>query len=488
MKDVTKTSCKPQYKLLSEEQINQIHLKSLEVLANIGVQISHEGALKLLERNECLVEDNNLVCIPKWLVEDCLKSVPSEIIIYNQIGQETMKLGGNNVYFGLGTDLIRTVDLETDKLRLSVLQDVKNAAKISDYCQEVDFIASFALPSDVPRNLMYINCIKAMIENSVKPVFFTAAGKEDLEYIIRMAEIVAGGEKELKSKPFLIHYSEPTAPRSHSYGAVSKLFLCAEKEIPICYTPADLLGGTSPVTLAGGIVQANAEALSGIVLHQLIKKGAPIISGFAVVPLDMRSAVITYGSPEEHLTNSACADIFHYYNIPMWSTVGSDSHCLDQQAAMEHAFGILLAAMDGANLIHDIGYLGQGLVGSPVSIVMCNEIISYVKRFIQGFDIGKNFMAIDVIRDVSPRGDYLSHIHTLNNFRKELWRPKFINRDAPETWTNKGSKSYGDRIKEHTLKVLETHKVAPFAQSIQQKLNEILMEAERELKDINFRA
>jgi trimethylamine--corrinoid protein Co-methyltransferase len=327
-----------------------------------------------------------------------------------------------------------------------------------------------------------------MIENSVKSVFFTAAGKEDLEYIISLAEIVTGGEDELKSKPFLIHYSEPTAPMSHSYGAINKLFLCAQKEIPICYTPADLLGGTAPVTLAGGIVQANAEALSGIVLHQLKNKGAPIISGFGVVPLDMKSAVISYGAPELRLTNSAFADIFHHYNIPMWSTVGSDSHCLDQQAAMEHAFATLLAAMDGANLIHDIGYLGQGLVGNPVSIVMCNEIISYVKRFLRGFDIGRDMMAIDVIRQVGPRGDYLTHKHTLEHFRNELWRPQFINRDAPESWINKGSKTYGDRIKAHTLKVLDTHKVKPLDQEIQLRLDKILMEAERDLKDINFRA
>ena len=200
-----------------------------------------------------------------------MKTVPPQIIIYNRKGQEAMKLGGRNIYFGLGTDLLRTIDLETDKLRLSILQDVKNAAIVSDYCKEIDFIASFALPSDVPKNLMYINCVKAMMENSIKPIFFTAAGKEDLEYIINMAEVVVGSENKLRSRPFLIHYSEPTAPLSHSYGAINKLFLCAEKEIPICYTPADLLGGTAPVSLAGGIVQANAEALSGIVLHQLKK-------------------------------------------------------------------------------------------------------------------------------------------------------------------------------------------------------------------------
>ncbi|MHA2007341.1 MAG: trimethylamine methyltransferase family protein [Promethearchaeota archaeon] len=488
MLDNKKKNCKPQYKLLSEEQIEQIHLGSLEILADIGVQVSHEEGLKLLEKNDCIIEDNNMVRIPNELVEECVRSAPSIISIYNRNGEETMKLGGDNIYFGLGTDLLRTVDLKTDKLRPSVLQDVKNAAIVSDYCQEVDFIASFALPSDVPKNLMYFYCVKAMVENSLKPIFFTAAGKEDLEYIIRMTEIVAGGETELKSKPFIIHYSEPTAPRSHSYGAVSKLFLCAQKEIPICYTPADLLGGTSPVTLAGGIVQANAEALSGIVLHQLKNKGAPIISGFGVAPLDMKSAVISYGAPELRLTNSAFADMFHHYNIPMWSTVGSDSHCLDQQAAMEHTSAILLAAMDGANLIHDIGYLGQGLVGNPVSIVMCDEIISYVKRFIRGFNIDRNLMAIDVIRDVGPRGDYLTHKHTLKHFREELWQPKFINRDAPESWINKGSKSYGDQIKEHTLKVLKTHNIEPLNQDIQQKLDRLLMEAEKELIDKKFRA
>ncbi|MFX1489944.1 MAG: trimethylamine methyltransferase family protein [Promethearchaeota archaeon] len=483
-----KGHCRPHYSLLSEEQINQIHLTSLDILANIGVQISHEEAINLLEQNGCTIEDNNVARIPSSLVEDCIKNVPSQVTIFNRNGKEVMKLGGENIYFGLGTDLLRTIDLETDKLRLSLLRDVKNAAIISDYCQEIDFIASFALPSDVPKNLMYIYCFKEMLENSVKPIFFTAAGKEDLEYIIEMAEIVAGGEANLKSKPFLIHYSEPTAPISHSYGAINKLFLCAEREIPICYTPADLLGGTAPVTLAGGIVQANAEALSGIVLHQLKSPGAPIISGFGVAPLDMKSAVICYGAPELRLTNSAFADMFHHYQIPMWSTVGSDSHCLDQQAALEHAFAILLASMDGANLIHDIGYLGQGLVGNPASIVMCDEIISFVKRFIRGFAIDKELMAIDVIRDIGPGGNFLTHKHTLDHFREELWRPKFLNRDGPESWINKGRKSYGAQIKDYTIKVLETHKTELLSQEIQQKLNEMLIDAEEKLRDKKFKA
>jgi trimethylamine--corrinoid protein Co-methyltransferase len=229
MVDTVEKNCRPHYRFLSEKQIKKIHLASLEILENIGVRVSLEEGIKLLENAGCTIEDDDIVHIPNWLVEESIHSAPSRITIYNREGQEAMRLENHNNYFGLGTDLIRTQDLKTDQIRLSVLQDVKNAARIADFCENVDFIASFALPSDVPTNLMYINCVKVMMENSIKPIFFTAAGREDLEFIIEMAENVAGGAKQLKCKPFIIHYSEPTAPLSHSYGAVRKLFFVLKK-------------------------------------------------------------------------------------------------------------------------------------------------------------------------------------------------------------------------------------------------------------------
>ncbi|MFX1514281.1 MAG: trimethylamine methyltransferase family protein [Promethearchaeota archaeon] len=478
--------CKPSYRLLTEAQIKKIHSASLNILETIGVRVSHTKGVQLLKEAGCRVKDGNIVQIPSDLVEECIRSAPSQVTIYKRNGEEAMRLEGRNNYFGTGTDLLRTLDLTTDEMRLSVIQDVANAAIVSDYCENVDFIASFALPSDVPSNLQYFKNVKTMLENSIKPIFFTAAGKEDLFLIIEMAEIVAGGEKALTEKPFLIHYSEPTSPLTHSYGAVSKVLLCAEKGVPICYPPGALLGASCPVTLAGGIAQTNAEALSGVVIHQLKRKGAPIISGVGVVPLDMRTATFSYGAPETRLTNSAFADIFHYYNLPMWSTVGSDAHCLDQQASMEHAFGTLIAALDGANLIHDIGYLGQGLLGNPVSIVMCDEIINYVKRFINGFDIDREKMALDVIRDVGPGGEYLTEKHTLKHFREEIWIPKFLNRDDPMSWINKRRTNYGEKVKQKTLEILKTHHPDPLAEGVIQKINKVANKAEKELMDIQF--
>lgn len=394
------------------------------MLETTGVRVSHEEGIQLLKYAGCSIRDENIVQIPNWLVEESIRSAPSGIAIYNRKGEGAMQLEGHHSYYGLGTDLITTYDLERVETRPSLLKDVANAARVADYCEEIDFIASFALPGDVHTNLTYIACVKAQMENSTKPIFFTAAGAEDLAFIIKMGAAAAGGDDALREKPFIIHYSEPTSPLTHSRGAVSKLLLCAQKGIPICYTPAAMLGGSAPVTLAGGIVQANTEALSGIVLHQLKRKGAPIISGFALPPLDMRTSCVVYAAPELRMANSAFADLLHHYQLPMWSSAGSDAHTIDAQASMEHAFTTLMAALDGANLIHDVAYLGQGLLGHPAMIVMCAEIVSYVKRIIKGFDTSPEMMGLDTIHKVGPGGNYLTEDHTLRHFRSEIWRPQ----------------------------------------------------------------
>ena len=283
-----KSQCVPSYRLLTEDQIKEIHRASLEVLETVGVRLLHDEGVQLLRDAGCRVEGENIVQIPNWLVEECIHSAPTRITMYNRKGEQAMHLEGRHIHFGLGTDLISTCDLQTGETRPTRLQDVANAARVADYCEEIDFIASFGLPSDVPTNSMYVECARTMMENSNKPIFFTAGGEEDLAVIIEMAEAVARGGQVLREKPFLIHYSEPTAPLTHSYNAVRKLFLCAERGIPVNYTPGDIMGASAVVTLAGGIVQATAEALSGIVLHQVRVKGAPIISGFVLSPLDMK--------------------------------------------------------------------------------------------------------------------------------------------------------------------------------------------------------
>ncbi len=482
------TQCIPHYRLLTEDQIKVLHRTTLEILENVGVMVQHEEGQKLLLDAGCRKLDDEIISIPKWLVEQCIRSAPSRITIYSQQGEEAMRLGGRHINFGLGTDLITAVDLDTGEAHDSQLQDVINAARVADSCEHIDFIASFALAHDVPTNTMYIECAKAQMENSAKPIFFTAAGREDLAVILEMATVIAAGEDALEEKPFLINYSEPTPPLRHSYGAVSKLLLCAEKGIPICYTPAAMLGGSAPVTLAGGVVQTNAEALSGLVLHQLKSKGSPIISGLGAPPLDMKTSICSYGAPELQLTNSAFAELYHAYDLPMWSTVGTDAHVLDAQAAMEHAMSTLLSALDGANLIHDAGYLGQGLLSNPATILMSDEIISFVKRTMRGFDMTREKLGLDAMREVGPGGDFLGTDHTYEQFREEQWTPTFLNRDDSDTWRAKGERTYTDMLTQKAREILATYEPEPLPEDVLQRLDKITGEAEATLEEMQFKA
>jgi trimethylamine--corrinoid protein Co-methyltransferase len=469
------------------DQIQAIHFATLELLETEGVEVRHEDARHMMAHAGCRLEGDYRVQIPNWLVEDAIRSAPSRITVYDRVGNRAMRLEGRRIHFGMGTDLIQTYDIESGELRPSVLSDVANAARIADALEHLDFIASYALPGDSPTNLMYLDSFKTELENATKPIFFTAAGLEDITPIHAMAAAVAGGETQLRQKPFLIHYAEPLSPLIHSFGAVQKLLFCADNGIPVTYTPGMMSGASAPVTLAGAVTMGNAEALSGLVIHQLRAKGAPIVSGFGMATMDMRTASCIYGCPEYRLALSACADLYHYYGLPMWGTAGvSDANCLDQQAGMEWTASIMVDALNGANLIHDIGYLGQGTIGHPGGLVMCNEIISYAKRFIRGFTLDDAHFGLDVIRKVGPGKNFLATTHTRDMFQREHWQPEHCNRDNADTWLMKGGRDWAERSIEKARDILKTHSPVPLSDAVAETLKDIRREAEAKLEDHQF--
>jgi trimethylamine--corrinoid protein Co-methyltransferase len=470
--------CTPRFRLLDDRQIQRLHHAALRILDEVGVRVFHKAALDLLNAHGARVRDGNVVQIPPFLVEEAIRSAPSNILIFNRKKELALELGGRRIHFGTGTDLPKTIDLHTREIRDTVAEDIIASTKICDALAQIDFIGSYGLPKDVAPGLHYIRCFQLEVENSVKPVFFTAESKEDLETILDMAAAVAGGMDALSSFPFLIHYSEPTSPLAHSQEALSKLILCAEKGIPVNYTPALLAGATGPVTLAGALSVAVAEALSGLAIHQLVHKGAPIITGVAATTMDMLHATACYAAAEFRLTHSAYADLFHSYDLPIWGTAGcSDSQYPDLQAGAEYAFTLLNAALDGANLIHDCGYLGQGFVAAPEMLVFADEVIGMVKRYMKGFAIDEDHLAADVIKKVGPGGHFLVEKHTLNFFQEEHWRPSFFNRQNLQEWIQKGQKTLDDKLIEQARHLAKTHEPEPLSRSVKESLERIWEEA-----------
>jgi trimethylamine--corrinoid protein Co-methyltransferase len=216
------------------------------------------------------------------------------------------------------------------------------------------------------------------------------------------------------------------------------------------------------------------------VISQRTKAGAPLIMGGVLSTLDMRHSILTYGSPELHLMSAALTDVAHWLKIPMFSTAGcSDSKTLDEQAAVEAAMSILAAGLSGANLIHDVGFLESALLGSHEMIVLSDEIIAMAKRFLSGIRVDDETLAVDVVREVGPGGEFLLHQHTAKNFRKEFWFPKLISRERYDAWQAGGKKTMGDRVRARVDDILAKHRPPPLPKDVDAGIDKILSRADK---------
>lgn len=475
-----KVNATPVFRILSDDQIEEIYHGALEVLERTGTQVYHEEALRLLKEAGAVVADENLVHIPPWLVKAGLAATPERIALTGRNGKYRIALEKDKIYFGTGSDCPFIIDPYTDERRQFTYKDIYNAAKISDALPNIDFHMSHGLTSDVPVNTYDRHQFLAMLEGCTKPFVITAVDAEGLADQYEMACTVLGGEEEFAKNPLFVIYIEPSSPLFHSKEAVGKLLYCAEKGIPAIYTPCPIAGGTGPTTLAGLLVQALAECLVGIVIGQLKKKGTPIIIGGVVSILDMKLAVLSYGAPELSLLSAAFTDIAKWLRLPMFSTAGcGDAKVLDQQAAIEAAISIAIAALSGANLIHDVGYLESGLVGSDDMLVMSDEVIGMVKRIMRGITVDEENLALEVIDRVGPGGHYLGDEHTLKHFKEAFWFPSLIDRRRWEDWEARGRKTMGQRVREKVIDLIENYEPDPIPEDVHAKLKAIVARADQ---------
>jgi trimethylamine--corrinoid protein Co-methyltransferase len=468
------------YRMLSQGNLEEIHGASLEILRRTGVRVHEAEALALLREAGCEVSDANLVRFPPVVIENAIAEAPTRIVMCNRTGEPRMYLEGQRVSFGTGSDLPNTIDLDSGERRPSVLADIGKAARLADWLPNLDFVMSMALPSDVEVQTSDRRSFLAMAENTIKPLVFTAWDEAGLADIIAMAEAIAGGPEVLKSAPFLLAYLEPTTPLQHTEVVLRKLLMMADHGLPFVYAPGPVDGGTSPVTPAGSLALANAEVLSGITIAQLRRPGTPVVWGAGSGPLDMRTLVATYASPEFMLHCMAMAEMAHYfYHKPVWGFAGcSDSKLPDIQAGIESSLWILWMALSGANLVHDIGYIESGLTASYEMMVMCDEMIGFVRRLMNGIEITPETLAVEVIDKVGPGGSYLTSVHTRQHFR-EIWYPRVLDRHNYNGWLQAGQPTAIQTARDLAREAIANHQPIPLPAATLDTLLAIITEADR---------
>ncbi len=465
----------PRFRKLSDDQVERLHHASLEILDRTGVCLYEPEALALLQKKGLHVEEGNRVRIPPGLVEWALSIAPKRTVICDRNGRRAMPLERNNVFFGPGSDCPNVIDVRTGERRRGTLQDIVDATRVCDALPNIDFLMSFCIASDIPAEVSDRYQMRAMLMNSTKPILFVTTEFPGCVDAIKMAEAVAGGEEALRRNPICALYINVTSPLRHNQEALQKLLFMAGKGLPTTYTPVVLRGVNGPVTAAGAIALANAGELAGLVIAQLKREGTPVIlTGGVNDMLDMRTTVDAYGDPNNRVM---LVELAHRYNLPIFGLAGcSDSKLPDEQAAAEAAFSIILEALAGAGMAHDVGYLEGGMTNSIEQIVICDELIAYTKQFMKGLEVNEETLALDLIDELGPHGDWMGSEHTRRHYRED-WYPKLFDRRPYDDWLAAGGKTLRQRARERALKILETHRPEPLPADVQRKIDEIVESA-----------
>ena len=455
---------KPRMSVLNEDQVEQIHQATLELLERTGVQVSHPRALELLYGAGALV-DGDHVRIPAWLVEDAIRKAPPRVVLGSRTGEREVFLEGSETWFGPSLDCIDYLNPLTNERRRFMSDDCRVTATVADGLPNYTWVMTIGMADDVLPDVADRVIAKQVFTYTEKPLVFCCKDANSVKDIYEMALLIAGSEEAFRKAPTCVHYSEPISPLLYYDPAVEKILFCAENGIPLINYPAPQAGSTAPATFAGEVVQGSAESLSGLVLAQLVNPGAPFIYGAFATVMDMRTTVFSYAAPEMTLMVAALSQMAQHYRLPFFGTAGcSDAKFPDPQAAAEAAFSCLTSALVGANLVHDSGWLDHGSVASPAYMVLVHEILDMVSHLMRGLPVSDDTLALDVIDGVGPGGHFLNEDHTYAHFR-DVWYSDIFDRSILDEWRAQGEKDFSARLREKTKRAMG-HEPAPLPDDV----------------------
>lgn len=468
----------PHLELLTPDQVEAIHGASLTVLERTGLIIDSSVSLKLLAEVGCVVDFSKRTAkIPRSVVKDALGRVPHNVVLFAREPQPDLPLIDGRIYTRLSANCLSVVDPETGASRLALTKDQEDFVRLSDALGNVDIIAPPFATADVPPEIRDVYGVECVLRNTRKHTYCPSYSSRNLDHIIRLASIVAGSIEELRRNPVVSLYVAPEG--ALYYGDVANMIVkAASSGLAIGLVPSVVTGGTSPVTLAGTLVQSNAEILCGTLLAQLSNPGTPVIYSTAPVNLNMKTGSPLLGTIEFGMMLVGVVQLARFYRLP--SNVygfGTDSKALDEQAAFEKAMSLTLSALAGANIIYGPGVMESDVSQSFEQAVIDCELLDVVRRLRRGIDVDEETMAVDIIASVGPKGHYLKQEHTRKYYRREYFIPELCDRLSRAMWEKAGSKTIVTRAKESVKKILERHESPALPKETIDKMKAVLKQA-----------
>lgn len=469
-------------KVLTDEQIQTIHLTALGLLEKTGVVIKEARARRFFrEAGASVDEEGHRVRIPPDVVEAALKQAPSRFTVHARVPAHHVEVDHRRLHIEPMIGRLNILDHETGQRRRTGIVDVANLVRVADAMPNYHLIHSGAImPSieGVPLGASHGHGFLTTVRNTGKVVKASPRGRQTAEDCIRMAAVLAGGEDAMRQRPNTFTTVNPVTPLQHDQGQTEGLIEYASYGLPIDITSEPQAGATAPVTLAGLLAQQTADIISGIALAQLVNPGTPVWYGTCGAIMDMKVGRIALGAVEAGLINAASAQIAAFYNIPCRGTGSTtDSKQLDIQAGYEKAITLFMAALGGINCLFYPGAMESALTISLESLVIDNEICGMAYRALQGVEVNADTLAVPVIEGVGPGGNFLGERHTLKFLRAEQFIPVISNRQTREDWTAKaGGKSAWDRARDEVRRLLAEHRPPPLDTKVEAELEAIVRE------------
>jgi trimethylamine--corrinoid protein Co-methyltransferase len=376
---------------------------------------------------------------------------------------------------------VKILERNSGEARETRKEDLAGITRICDYFDEIAVVERACGSLDFAPPMQPLHNFEAMVKNTSKAIFIGAVSRENARLMIDMARAVAGGDAQLRARPFLNLFVCPVSPLSMGKDGCEITIEAARAGIGVAVIPMALAGATSVVTLAGTVVNHNCEVLATLVLAQLAAKGTRFFYCSMSTIMDLKHMIATTGAPEHPLIGAAATKMANLYGLPIWIGAGvSDSKLPDAQSGYEFGIGTLLGALAGANIIYGAGALESCLLIDYAKLVMDCETLGFIRRMLDGMRVDDDTLAFDIISGKGPKGDFLREKHTFSHMREQT-PTKVFDRFTRDTWIKNGAKRADETAYARADEILKEHHAAPLPEGADEAMAKIIANRTKEL-------
>jgi trimethylamine--corrinoid protein Co-methyltransferase len=429
---------------LSATDLDRIHTAALEALETIGLADAPESGIAYLTGAGAILGEDGRIRFPRALVEDAIARANRSITLCGRDARHDLELSGTRVHYGTAGAAVHMVEPDGRQYRESTLQDLHDAARITDVLDNIHFLQRPMVARDILDNReMDLNTVYATASGTTKHIGTSFSDPAYVAPAIEMLHMIAGGEEAWRARPFMSNSNcFVVPPMKFATESCQVMEECIRHGMPVLLLSAGMAGATAPSTVAGAIVQATAECLAGLVYVQAISPGHPAIFGTWPFGLDLRTGAMTGGSGEQALLTAGCAQMHRYYDLPGGAAAGiADSKLPDMQAGWEQMCSNVMAGLSGLNMVYEAAGMHASLLGfCHESLILGDDLIGQALRCVRGIEVNDDTLAVEEIRQVclGGPGHYLGTEQTLGRMQADHVYPALGDRTSPKEWDENG--------------------------------------------------